>query len=176
MKLLEGKSAIITGSGRGIGRAVATLFAQHGAHVVVNDLDGETAEGVVNSINAAGGVATACVGSVTAPDFAENVVQTAVQTFGKLDIIVNNAGYTWDGVVQNITDEMWDAMIDVHLTAPFKIIRAAVPYMREAAKQELAAGRVFAREVVEFQAQIGRETAGISDGDAGIQTADLHAD
>ena len=140
MKLLEGKSAIVTGSGRGIGRAVATLFAEHGAHVVVNDLDGETAEGVANSINAAGGVATTCVGSVTAPDFAEKVVQTAVQEFGKLDIIVNNAGYTWDGVIQNVTDEMWEAMTAVHLTAPFKIIRAAPPYMREAAKREMAEG------------------------------------
>src|SRR5262249_46795107 len=83
MKLLEGKSAIVTGSGRGIGRAVATLFAQHGAHVVVNDLDGETAEGVVNSINASGGVATACVGSVTAPDFPQTTPQTALPHFAQ---------------------------------------------------------------------------------------------
>lgn len=155
MKLLEGKSAIVTGSGRGIGRAVAMLFAEHGAHVVVNDLDGETAEGVVNSINTAGGVATACVGSVTAPDFAEKVVQTAVREFGKLDIIVNNAGYTWDGVVQNITDEMWDAMIEVHLTAPFKIIRAATPYMREAAKQEIAEGKRVHRKIINVSSTSG---------------------
>jgi 3-oxoacyl-[acyl-carrier protein] reductase len=155
MKLLEGKSAIVTGSGRGIGRAVATLFAEHGAHVVVNDLDGETADGVVHSINASGGVATACVGSVTAPDFPEKVVQTAVREFGKLDIIVNNAGYTWDAVAQNITDEMWDAMIDVHLTAPFKIIRAAVPYMREAAKQELAEGKRVHRKIINVSSTSG---------------------
>ncbi|MEO6727057.1 MAG: SDR family oxidoreductase [Blastocatellia bacterium] len=155
MKLLEGKSAIVTGSGRGIGRAVAILFAEHGAHVVVNDLDGETAESVVNSINSEGGVATACVGSVTAPDFAEKVVQTAVQEFGKLDIIVNNAGYTWDGVVQNITDEMWEAMIAVHLTAPFKIIRAATPYMREAAKQEMAEGKRVHRKIINVSSTSG---------------------
>ncbi|MBS1788751.1 MAG: SDR family oxidoreductase [Acidobacteria bacterium] len=155
MKLLEGKSAIVTGSGRGIGRAVATLFAEHGAHVVVNDLDGETAEGVANSINASGGVATTCVGSVTAPDFAEKVVQTAVQEFGKLDIIVNNAGYTWDGVIQNVTDEMWDAMIAVHLTAPFKIIRAATPYMREAAKREMAEGKRVHRKIVNVSSTSG---------------------
>lgn len=155
MKLLEGKSAIVTGSGRGIGRAVATLFAEHGAHVVVNDLDGETAEGVANSINAAGGVATTCVGSVTAPDFAEKVVQTAVQEFGKLDIIVNNAGYTWDGVIQNVTDEMWEAMIAVHLTAPFKIIRAATPYMREAAKREMAEGKRVHRKIINVSSTSG---------------------
>ncbi len=155
MKLLEGKSAIVTGSGRGIGRAVATLFAEHGAHVVVNDLDGDVAEGVVNSINASGGVATACVGSVTAPDFPEKIVQTAVREFGKLDIIVNNAGYTWDAVIQNITDEMWDAMIAVHLTAPFKIIRAAVPYMREVAKREIAEGKRVHRKIINVSSTSG---------------------
>jgi 3-oxoacyl-[acyl-carrier protein] reductase len=155
MKLLEGKSAIVTGSGRGIGRAVAVMFAEHGAHVVVNDLDGEVAEGVVNSINAAGGVATACVGSVTAPDFPDKVVQTAVREFGQLDIIVNNAGYTWDGVVQNITDEMWDAMIDVHLKAPFRIIRAATPYMREVAKQEVADGKRVHRKIINVSSTSG---------------------
>lgn len=155
MKLLEGKSAIVTGSGRGIGRAVATLFAEHGAHVVVNDLDGETAEGVVNSINASGGVATACVGSVTAPDFPEKIVQTAVQEFGRMDIIVNNAGYTWDAMAHNITDEMWDAMIEVHLTAPFKIIRAATPYMREAAKQEIAEGHRVQRKIINVSSTSG---------------------
>ncbi len=155
MRLLEGKSAIVTGSGRGIGRAIAVLFAQHGAHVVVNDLDGEVAEGVVNSINAAGGVATACIGSVTAPSFPEQIVKAAVENFGRLDIIVNNAGYTWDGVVQNTTDEMWQAMIDVHLTAPFKIIRAATPYMREAAKQEIAEGKRVHRKIVNVSSTSG---------------------
>ncbi len=155
MKLLEGKSAIITGSGRGIGRAIATLFAQHGAHVVVNDLDGEVAEGVVNSINASGGVARSCVGDVTAKDFPERIVQTAVQEYGRIDIIVNNAGYTWDAVAQNITDEMWQAMIDVHLTAPFRIIRAAVPYMREVAKQEMAEGRRIHRKIVNVSSTSG---------------------
>lgn len=155
MKLLEGKSAIVTGSGRGIGRAIATLFAEHGAHVVVNDLDGEVAESVVNSINASGGVATTCVGSVTAPDFPEQIVQTSVQEFGKLDIIVNNAGYTWDGVIQNVTDEMWDAMIDVHLKAPFRIIRAAVPYLRDAAKEEVAAGKRVHRKIINVSSTSG---------------------
>jgi 3-oxoacyl-[acyl-carrier protein] reductase len=155
MQLLAGKSAIVTGSGRGIGRAVARLFAEHGASVVVNDLDGDVAEGVVNEIKEAGGRAAACVGSVTAPDFPERVVKTAVEEFGQLDIIVNNAGYTWDAVIQNTTDEMWDAMIAVHLTAPFKIIRAAAPYMRDVAKQELAAGRRVHRKIINVSSTSG---------------------
>lgn len=155
MKLLEGKSAIVTGSGRGIGRAVANLFAEHGASVVVNDLDGEVAESVVADINAAGGRAVACVGSVTAPDFPERIVRTAVEEFGTLDVIVNNAGYTWDAVIQNTTDEMWDAMIAVHLTAPFKIIRAAAPYMRDAAKQEMAEGRRVHRKIINVSSTSG---------------------
>jgi len=155
MQLLEGKTAIVTGSGRGIGRAVAVLFAQHGASVVVNDLDGEVAESVVGEIQAAGGKAVACVGSVTAPEFPDKIVKTCVEEFGKLDIIVNNAGYTWDGVLQNITDEMWDAMIEVHLTAPFKIIRAAVPYMREIAKQEIAEGKRVHRKIINVSSTSG---------------------
>jgi 3-oxoacyl-[acyl-carrier protein] reductase len=155
MQLLEGKTAIVTGSGRGIGRAVAVMFAEHGAAVVVNDLDGEVAESVVAEIKAAGGQAVACVGSVTAPEFPDQIVKTCVEEFGKLDIIVNNAGYTWDAVVQNITDEMWDAMIEVHLTAPFKIIRAAVPYMREAAKLEIAEGKRVHRKIINVSSTSG---------------------
>ena len=155
MKLLEGKSAIVTGSGRGIGRAIAIMFAQHGAWVVVNDLDGDVAESVVNEIKAAGGTAVACVGSVTAPDFPEKIAKTAAEEFGGIDIIVNNAGYTWDAVMQNLTDEMWDAMIEVHLTAPFKIIRAAMPYMRDVAKQEVAEGKRVHRKIINVSSTSG---------------------
>jgi 3-oxoacyl-[acyl-carrier protein] reductase len=155
MKLLEGKSAIVTGSGRGIGRAIAKLFATHGALVVVNDLEGDVAEGVVAEIEQDGGRAVVCVGSVTAPEFSERIVKTAVEEFGRLDVIVNNAGYTWDAVIQNVTDEMWDAMIDVHLTAPFRIIRAATPYMREIAKQELAEGKRVHRKIINVSSTSG---------------------
>ena len=116
---LEGKVALITGSGRGIGRSIALKLASEGASVVVNDLDEAPANEVVDAIRAAGGQAVACLGSVTAPDFAERFIGTAVSEFKGLDIIVNNAGYTWDNVVQKMTDEQWYAMIDVHLTAPF---------------------------------------------------------
>jgi len=155
MQLLTGKAAIVTGSGRGIGRAVALLFAQHGAAVVVNDLDGEVAERVAGEIRAAGGRAAVCSGDVTSPDFADRVVSTCIESFGQLDIVVNNAGYTWDGVVQNVTDEMWEAMLAVHLTAPFRIIRAATPYMREVAKRELAEGRRVHRKIINVSSTSG---------------------
>ena len=135
-KKLEGKVALITGSGRGIGRSIALKLASEGAHVVVNDLDEAPAQEVVAAIRAAGGQAVACMGSVTAPDFAERFIGTAVSEFKGLDIIVNNAGYTWDNVVQKMTDEQWYAMLDVHLTAPFRILRAAQPVIRALSKQE----------------------------------------
>ncbi|MEU5164051.1 SDR family oxidoreductase [Streptomyces sp. NPDC020875] len=130
MGTLDGKVAIVSGSGRGIGRDVALKLASEGASVVVNDLDPEPAEQTVAEIVAAGGRAVACVGSVTGDDFAERFVATATDTFGGLDIIVNNAGYTWDTVVQKMTDEQWDAILDVHLKAPFRILRAAQPYLK----------------------------------------------
>ncbi|MFI1978881.1 SDR family NAD(P)-dependent oxidoreductase [Streptomyces wedmorensis] len=130
MGTLDGKVAVVSGSGRGIGREVALKLAAEGASVVINDLDEEPAEETVADIVAAGGKAVACVGSVTEDDFADRFVATAVDAFGGLDIIVNNAGYTWDSVVQKMTDEQWDAILDVHLKAPFRILRAAQPYIR----------------------------------------------
>ncbi|MGV9316632.1 SDR family NAD(P)-dependent oxidoreductase [Streptomyces sp. NPDC003691] len=127
---LDGRVAIVSGSGRGIGREVALKLAAEGASVVVNDLDKEPADETVAEITAAGGKAVACTGSVTEEGFAERFVNTAVDTFGGLDIIVNNAGYTWDTVIQKMTDEQWDAILDVHLKAPFRILRAAQPFIR----------------------------------------------
>ena len=125
MGKLQGKVALVSGSGRGIGLAIASRLAAEGASVVVNDLDAAPAEAAVAAIRAAGGQAVACVGSVTAEGFAERFVKTAIDAFGGLDIIVNNAGYTWDNVVQKMSDEQWEAMLAVHLTAPFRILRAA---------------------------------------------------
>jgi len=152
---LGGKVALITGSGRGIGRAIALKLASEGARVVVNDLDAAPAEEAVQAIRAAGGEAVACVGSVAAPDFAERFVGTAVNEFKGLDIIVNNAGYTWDSVVQKMTDEQWYAMIDVHLTAPFRILRAAQPVIRALSKSETEAGRRVVRKVVNISSVAG---------------------
>src|SRR5215472_4337757 len=118
MGTLEGKSAIVSGSGRGIGREVGLKLAAEGALIVVNDLDPERAVETVADIKAAGGTAVACPGSVTEDGFAQRFVQTAIESFGGLDIIVNNAGYTWDSVIQKMTDEQWDTIVGVHLRAP----------------------------------------------------------
>lgn len=154
-RLLAGKSAIITGSGRGIGRSIAQLFADHGASVVINDIDSDVAQGTAKEINEAGGQAIVCAGSVTDAEFPDRLVGAAAEAFGGIDIIVNNAGYTWDGVIQNMTDEQWYAIIDVHLTAPFRIIRAATPFMREAAKKEMAEGRRVHRKIINISSTSG---------------------
>ena len=130
MGTLTGRTAIVSGSGRGIGREVALKFAAEGANVVVNDLDPDPAEEVVATIKDRGGQAVACVGSVTTDDFAPRFVQTAVDSFGGLDIVVNNAGYTWDNVIQKMTDEQWDTILDLHLKAPFRVLRAAQPHFK----------------------------------------------
>ena len=108
--------------------------------MVVNDLNLEPAEEVADEINAAGGDALAIAGNVTDPAFPDHLMKTTIETYGKLNILVNNAGFTWDGVVHKMTDEQWQAILDVHATAPFRMIRAATPYMRDAAKAEMAAG------------------------------------
>jgi 3-oxoacyl-[acyl-carrier protein] reductase len=156
MGTLDGKVALVSGSGRGIGREIALKLAGEGARVVVNDLDEEPARDTIAAIEAAGGEALACIGSVTDADFGERFVQAAVDGFGGLDIIVNNAGYTWDSVIQKMTDEQWDAILDVHLTAPFRILRAAQPVISGYAKQEAAEhGVARARKVVNISSIAG---------------------
>jgi 3-oxoacyl-[acyl-carrier protein] reductase len=156
MGKLDGKVAIVTGSGRGIGAEIARKLAGDGAAVVVNDLDDAPAKETVAAIEAAGGRAVACPGSVTEDGFAERFVQTAVDAFGGLDVIVNNAGYTWDSVVQKMTDEQWDAILDVHLKAPFRILRAAQPVISGLVKRSRAAGEpVACRKVVNISSIAG---------------------
>jgi len=148
VKKLDGKVALITGSGRGIGRAVALKLASEGAHIVVNDLDPEPAEATVQQIRASGGEAIACIGSVTEADFGDRLVKAALEGFGGIDIVVSNAGYTRDGVIQKMDDEQFQEMLDVHLVAPFRILRAAAEPIRTAAKREAAEGREVIRKVV----------------------------
>jgi 3-oxoacyl-[acyl-carrier protein] reductase len=152
---LEGKVALITGSGRGIGRSIALKLAGEGARIVVNDLDEQPALETVAEIRAQGGTAVSCVGNVTAPDFAERFVGTAVGEFKGIDIIVNNAGYTWDSVIQKMTDEQWYAIIDCHLTAPFRILRAAQPVIRALSKADGEANRRVIRKVVNISSVAG---------------------
>ena len=152
---LEGQVALVSGSGRGIGREIALKLAREGARVVINDLDAAPAEQTVTDIRTAGGQAVACVGSVTEAGFAERFVDAALTTYGDLHIIVNNAGYTWDNVVQKMSDEQWEAMLAVHLTAPFRILRAASGHIREAAKREAEAGTPVHRKVVNISSTSG---------------------
>lgn len=155
MSKLQDKVALVSGSGRGIGREIALKLASEGARVVVNDLDEAPALEVVEAIRASGGKAAACVGSVTEAGFADRFVNTALDQFGGLDIIVNNAGYTWDNVIQKMSDEQWDDILAVHLTAPFRILRAASGFIREAARQEAERGTPVFRKVVNISSTSG---------------------
>ncbi len=154
-KKLDDKVALITGSGRGIGREIALKLASDGARLVINDLDADPAQETVEAIKAMGGEAVACVGSVTAPDFAERFIGTAVEKYKGIDIIVNNAGYTWDNVIQKMTDEQWYAILDCHLTAPFRILRAAQPVIRALSKSETESGVRNVRKVVNISSMAG---------------------
>ena len=153
---LAGKVAVVTGSGRGIGREIALKLAAEGASVVANDLDPAPLDEVVAEITSGGGSAVGVAGSVTDDGFADRFVETAVSEFGGLDIIVNNAGYTWDSVLQKMTDEQWDAILDVHLKAPFRILRAAQPVIAAAVKEARGAGTpVPCRKVVNISSIAG---------------------
>ena len=173
MQLLEGKVAIITGAGRGIGRACAELFAAHGARVVLSDIDPEPTHEAAEAIKGNNGDALAVAGDVTSTEFAPRLIKATLDTYGRLDAIVNNAGYTWDGTAHKMSDEQWQAMLDVHLTAPFRIIRAASEYLRETAKREReGSGQAVARKIVNVSSTTGtRGNAGQSNyaaGKAGI--------
>src|SRR3954464_2240831 len=145
MGLLDGKAAIITGSARGIGRATAELFVGEGAKVLINDIDGAVAEQAAGEI---AGETAVFAGDLTKPGVPEELVAAANQAFGQVDVVVNNAGYTWDGVVHKMSDEQFQAMIDIHTIVPFRMIRALAPHWREAAKQEAADGNEVFRKIV----------------------------
>lgn len=139
--LLENQVAIITGAARGIGAATARLFAREGAKVVVSERDELPARDVASEIRSEGGDAIAVSGDITIPAFPAHLIEESIAKYGRLNILVNNAGYTWDGMLHKMTDRQWQAMLEVHATAPFRLIRAAAPYMRDAAKDEQAFGR-----------------------------------
>lgn len=155
MKKLQGKVALISGSGRGIGRALALKLASEGARVVVNDMDQAPAEETAEDIRRIGGDAAVCIGSVTEPDFGDRFVKTALDAYEGLDIIVNNAGYTWDSVIQKMSDEQFQAMLEVHLSAPFRILRAAAEPIRVFSKAEAQQGKEVFRKVVNISSVAG---------------------
>jgi len=143
--VLDGKAAIVTGSARGIGRATAELLAEEGAKVLINDLDGDVAEQAAGEIQ---GETAVFAGDLTKPGVPDDLVKKALDEFGQLDIIVNNAGYTWDGVIHKMTDEQFQAMLDIHTVVPFRVARAAAPYLRETAKKEKEEGTETFRKIV----------------------------
>jgi 3-oxoacyl-[acyl-carrier protein] reductase len=167
--LLDGKSAIITGSARGIGRATAELFCSEGAKVLINDLDGDVAEEAAKEID---GETAVFAGDLTKPGACDDLVKAATDAFGQVDALVNNAGYTWDGVVHKMTDEQFQAMLDIHTIVPFRMIRALAPTWREAAKAELEKGDENFRKIVNVTSISGTMgnagQANYSSGKAGV--------
>jgi len=145
MGVLDGKAAIVTGSARGIRRATAELLAEQGARVLINDLDEDVAEQAASEIS---GETTVFGGDLTKEGVPDQLIQKAADEFGQIDIIVNNAGYTRDGVAHKMTDDQFQAMLDIHTVVPFRVLRAAAPHLREPAKQEKEEGKEVFRKVV----------------------------
>jgi 3-oxoacyl-[acyl-carrier protein] reductase len=145
MGVLEGKAAIVTGSARGIGRATAELLASHGARVLVNDLDADVAAQTAAEID---GETAVFAGDLTEDGVPEALVQKAVDEFGQLDIVVNNAGFTRDAMAHKMTDEQFRTVLEIHTVVPFKLLRAAAPHLRDAGKADKEAGREVFRKVV----------------------------
>ena len=152
MGVLDGKSAIVTGSARGIGRATAELLVSQGAQVLINDLDGDVAAQAAEEID---GETSVFAGDLTKPGVPDQLVQKALDSFGKIDIIVNNAGYTLDAPVHKMSDEHFQAMLEIHTVVPFRVIRAAAPHLREPAKKEREEGREVFRKIVNVSSTSG---------------------
>src|SRR5690348_2882077 len=152
MGLLDGKAAIVTGSARGIGRATAELFISEGAKVLINDLDADVAQQASDEID---GETAVFAGDLTKEGAADDLVKAAIDAFGSVDIAVNNAGYTWDGVAHKMSDEQFQAMLDIHTIVPFRVARALAPSWREAAKAERGEGKEVFRKIVNVSSTSG---------------------
>jgi 3-oxoacyl-[acyl-carrier protein] reductase len=169
---LSGRAALVTGAARGIGQAIAAKLAASGASVLLADVDRAPLQESRDVIAKAGGRVDAYDGDLTNPEVPSRLVTAAVERFGSLDIIVNNAGYTWDSVIQKTTDEQFQAMLDIHVVAPFRLLRAAAEFIRAAAKREKEEGRCVMRKVVNVTSISGTGgnagQAGYSSGKAAV--------
>ena len=149
---LSGKVAIVTGGAQGIGYAVTKKLVQEGARVLFADIDATAAQAVEQELGAS---AVASVGDLLAPGAPEGLVAQAVERFGAIDIVVNNAGFHWDSPLHKMSDAQWQAMLDIHMTVPFRILRAAGPHFVEAGQREAQAGSEVFRKVVNVSSLAG---------------------
>ena len=168
---LTGKTAIVTGGGRGIGRAIVHRLVSAGANVLACDLDQQALQETQASARDSNRVAL-IGGDLMEPAFPQQVVDAALKSFGSIDIVVNCAGFSWDSVIQKTSDEQFLAMLNIHVVAPFRLLRAASDYLRATAKRETAAGQRVMRKVVNITSISGTEVnpgqAGYSAGKSGV--------
>ena len=168
---LSGKTAIVTGGGRGIGKAVVQRLVSAGANALVCDLDEEALQEMKASVGNSERVSI-IRGDLIQADVPQQIVDAALQAFGSIDIIVNCAGFSWDSVIQKTSDEQFLAMLNIHIVAPFRLLRAASGYLRETAKREIAGGHRVMRKVVNITSISGTDgnpgQAGYAAGKAGV--------
>lgn len=155
--MFAGKVIVITGAAKGIGHAAALAFAQRGAKLLLTDLDQQAVQAAAEQCRAAGSPkVVALAGDITSAQAPATIAEAVKAEFGRIDVLVNNAGYTWDGVIHKMSDKQWGAMLDVHVSAPFKLIRRLSPLFRDAAKAEQeSAGAASPRCIINISSTSG---------------------
>ena len=155
MPRLQDRSCIVTGAGAGIGRAVALAFAKEGARVIINDVDQAAADAVVKEITEDGGRAVANNEAIGTVEAAEGLINAALDSYGEIDVLVNNAGILRDRMLHNMSEEEFDAVIQVHLKGTWACCRAVVQHWRPVAKQELESGTPKHRKIINVTSPSG---------------------